>query len=444
MAEFRYNPFSGLLEIPSVQQLAGGTIVPTAFGIQLLTAADAAAAVALLGVEATGVISVDVVSNSSSLTATGGPITGTGTFTFTLDATLQAIGTLNPTADTIIYATGTNTFSTTALTSTARSLLDDASTSAMRTTLGLAIGTNVQAWSADLDSFVTNASWSGSTLTLAGDLQLGGGLNVGSQFLITKNTSTGIQIFTVEANAVTLLDVVDTGEITITAAASFVGNVFTVAHGSSGDLFVIEDTGTATFTQGVVAAQFTGNGSTITDLNGSQITMGTVPNARLDSDLQALANNSGSGLWARTGAGTGSVRTITGTANKIDVSDGTGVGGNPTITISGSYVGQTSITTLGTIGTGVWNGTAIGTAYGGLGANNSAATGVPVFAAGTATVSASPSLTNLTLSGNLIVATQTPASAAATGTAGTIAWDSSYIYVCVATDTWKRVAISTW
>ena len=38
---------------------------------------------------------------------------------------------------------------------------------------------------------------------------------------------------------------------------------------------------------------------------------------------------------------------------------------------------------------------------------------------------------------------KTPASAAATGDQGTIAWDTNYIYICVATDTWKRVAIST-
>ena len=38
----------------------------------------------------------------------------------------------------------------------------------------------------------------------------------------------------------------------------------------------------------------------------------------------------------------------------------------------------------------------------------------------------------------------TPASAAATGTAGQIRWDANYIYVCTATNTWKRVAISTW
>jgi hypothetical protein len=38
----------------------------------------------------------------------------------------------------------------------------------------------------------------------------------------------------------------------------------------------------------------------------------------------------------------------------------------------------------------------------------------------------------------------TPASATATGAAGTIFWDANYIYVCTATNTWKRVAITTW
>ena len=37
-----------------------------------------------------------------------------------------------------------------------------------------------------------------------------------------------------------------------------------------------------------------------------------------------------------------------------------------------------------------------------------------------------------------------PASATATGSAGNIRWDANYIYVCTATDTWKRVAIATW
>jgi hypothetical protein len=52
----------------------------------------------------------------------------------------------------------------------------------------------------------------------------------------------------------------------------------------------------------------------------------------------------------------------------------------------------------------------------------------------------------LQINGNRIrIATaNTPASASATGTTGEIAWDANYIYVCTATNTWKRTAISTW
>ncbi len=38
----------------------------------------------------------------------------------------------------------------------------------------------------------------------------------------------------------------------------------------------------------------------------------------------------------------------------------------------------------------------------------------------------------------------TPSAANAAGVTGTIAWDSGFIYVCVTTNTWKRVAIATW
>jgi hypothetical protein len=39
---------------------------------------------------------------------------------------------------------------------------------------------------------------------------------------------------------------------------------------------------------------------------------------------------------------------------------------------------------------------------------------------------------------------QTPATSGAAGNQGEIAWDANYIYVCTATNTWKRVAIATW
>jgi hypothetical protein len=43
-----------------------------------------------------------------------------------------------------------------------------------------------------------------------------------------------------------------------------------------------------------------------------------------------------------------------------------------------------------------------------------------------------------------IATAKTPASASDTGTTGEICWDANYIYVCTATNTWKRTAIATW
>jgi hypothetical protein len=56
-----------------------------------------------------------------------------------------------------------------------------------------------------------------------------------------------------------------------------------------------------------------------------------------------------------------------GTSNRIDISA-------DAIDISTSYVGQTSITTLGTVGTGTWQGTVVAGQYGGTGVNNSGKT----------------------------------------------------------------------
>lgn len=61
-------------------------------------------------------------------------------------------------------------------------------------------------------------------------------------------------------------------------------------------------------------------------------------------------------------AGT-AVVSVTGTANRITSSGGT----TPVIDIAATYVGQTSITTLGTIATGTWAGTTIAVNHGGTG-----------------------------------------------------------------------------
>jgi hypothetical protein len=73
-----------------------------------------------------------------------------GTNVQAYDATLTSIAALGTAADKGIYSTGVDTWAEFSLTSAGRAILDDASASAQRTTLGLAIGTDVQAYDADL------------------------------------------------------------------------------------------------------------------------------------------------------------------------------------------------------------------------------------------------------------------------------------------------------
>lgn len=45
---------------------------------------------------------------------------------------------------------------------------------------------------------------------------------------------------------------------------------------------------------------------------------------------------------------------------------------------------------------------------------------------------------------NALIIGSVPASASAWGTKGDIAYDSSYMYVCTATNTWKRIPWDIW
>lgn len=113
----------------------------------------------------------------------------------------------------------------------------------------------------------------------------------------------------------------------------------------------------------VTSVDVTGPAAGISASGGPITSSGTI-SLSLTNDLAALEGLASTGLPARTATDTWALRTLTGTSNRLTVTNGDGVSGNPTFDISASYVGQASITTLGTITTGVWNGTAIGMAYG--------------------------------------------------------------------------------
>jgi hypothetical protein len=118
-------------------------------------------------------------------------------------------------------------------------------------------------------------------------------------------------------------------------------------------------------------------------------------------NLQLKSTVAGDGLSITDG-----VLSVGGTADRITINSNT-------VDIASTYVGQTSITTLGTINTGVWQGTIVDPIYGGTGVNNGSNTltlGGNLTTAGayntTLTVTANTSLT-LPTSGTLATLTGT-------------------------------------
>ncbi len=107
--------------------------------------------------------------------------------------------------------------------------------------------------------------------------------------------------------------------------------------------------------------------------------------------VSGLANGTtGQVLTATTGGapswqsgGGGAVSSVSGTTNRITATPTTGA---VVVDISAAYVGQSSITTLGTITTGIWNGTAVDATHGGTN-QTTWTTGDLLYASGANTLS---------------------------------------------------------
>ncbi len=127
---------------------------------------------------------------------------------------------------------------------------------------------------------------------------------------------------------------------------------------------LVAATGSNTFAVRTIIAPAAG----ITVTNGSGASGN--PTLVLANDLAALEGLASTGIAVRSASDTWVQRTVTGTADRVTITDGSGVSGNPTIDIASTYIGQSTITTLGTITTGVWNGTAVPVANGGTGATD--------------------------------------------------------------------------
>lgn len=138
-------------------------------------------------------------------------------------------------------------------------------------------------------------------------------------------------------------------------------------YGNTG--WVCSDEVTSVGTDPVNWIQFSGAGTYLAGnglaLNGSTFDIVLATNSGLvitSDELQVNSTIAGNGLSFAAG-----VLTVGGTADRITVSA-------DAIDIAATYVGQSSITTLGTIATGTWQGTIISPTYGGTGINNGSKT----------------------------------------------------------------------
>jgi hypothetical protein len=171
------------------------------------------------------------------------------------------------------------------------------------------------------------------------------------------------------------------GALTIDGLATAINNRVLVrneATGANNGLYVVTDPGSAgtpwiltRSTDADVSTEVTPGLFTFVEegntMAASSWVLSTAAPITLNTTALSFAQFSGGGTYLN-GNGlnlTGSVFSVLGTANRISVS-GSGVD------IAATYVGQTSITTLGTVATGTWQGSTIGVAYGGTGSTTAA------------------------------------------------------------------------
>ena len=156
---------------------------------------------------------------------------------------------------------------------------------------------------------------------------------------------------------------------------------------------------------------------------GTSFTL-TLPNSAGTNNQVLKTDGSGNLSWSTPTVGT--VTSVSGTTNRISVT-GTST---PVVDIDANYVGQTSITTLGTVAAGTWHGTLLDPTYGGTGVNNGAKTitlGGNINTAGTlttvggATTLNSAAGTNVTLPATGTLATLSGTETLANKTVNTVA-----------------------
>ena len=115
-----------------------------------------------------------------------------------------------------------------------------------------------------------------------------------------------------------------TGVGTLTAGtwnANVIGNVYTTANSANGANTIVSRDANGSFSANVVTATFVGNASTITDINASNITSGTISNARTTASSANGANT----IVSRDANGSFSANVVTATSGSFTNVSGNGI-----------------------------------------------------------------------------------------------------------------------
>lgn len=222
----------------------------------------------------------------------------------------------------------------------------------------------------------------GATLTLGDDLLTLDGYTLvnGDRILVKNEANTAHNGIYVRTSSTVLTRATDYDTDNEVAGGDFVFVVNGTLYNSTG--WVQIDPVNTIGTDPIVWEQFSGAGTYLPgdglSLIGSEFNVNLATTGGLEfssaNAIQLKSAVAGNGLTLTEG-----VLDVVGTTNRISVEANS-------IDISTSYVGQTSITTLGTIGTGTWNATEIATTKGGTGLT-SYATGDLLYASATNTLS---------------------------------------------------------
>lgn len=107
---------------------------------------------------------------------------------------------------------------------------------------------------------------------------------------------------------------------------------------------------------------------------------GAAGSIRFNSQALVFESTTDGVTWSTITTTSTGVTSVSGTSNRISVSPTTGL---VVVDIDAAYVGQSTITTLGTISSGTWHGSVIGLTYGGTGANLTPSNGGIFYSTGT-------------------------------------------------------------